>query len=139
MNFMISNITEIRITYADTDKMGYCYYGNYPKFYEIGRTELMRKMGLSYNELENAGIMMPVLSLETKYIRPAFYDEILKIETFVRELPTGRIKFEYEITNQNNELINKGETILAFIDEKHRKPMRAPKELMDKIEIYFNK
>ncbi|HBF89151.1 MAG TPA: thioesterase [Bacteroidales bacterium] len=130
---MISNKTEIRITYADTDKMGYCYYGNYPRFYEIGRTELMRKLGLSYKELEESGIMMPVLSLNIKYIKPAFYDDIIVVETFIKEIPTSRIVFEYEVRNQYSDLINKGETVLAFVDDKSRKVVRVPDILFDKI------
>jgi len=130
---MISNSTEIRISYANTDKMGYCYYGNYPTFYEIARTDLLRKYGLAYKDLEENGIMMPVLTLNIKYIKPALYDDILSVVVSIKEIPTSRITFLYEVYNQKNELLNTGETTLAFIDSNLRKPIKCPSIILEKL------
>jgi len=94
---MFSHETKIRVRYAETDKMGYVYYGHYATYYEIGRVETFRKLGLSYKKLEESGVMMPVLDLKIKFIKPAKYDDLLIIRTVIRKLPTVRIHFEYEI------------------------------------------
>ena len=113
---MIINESKVRVRYGETDKMGYCYYGVYAQYFEIGRTELMRQYGLTYKKIEDAGIMLPVLSLNVKFIKPAFYDDELTIKTYLTKLPLVRIEFLYEIYNQHNELLNNGETTLVFID-----------------------
>ena len=136
---MYSFETKIRIRYGDTDKMGYAYYGNYPRFYEVGRTEMLRSLGYTYGRLEDQGIMMPVISLNINYFQPAYYDDELTIKTIVKELPLVKMRFEYEIRNTKGDLINQGETVLAFIDEITRKPMRAPKQIMERLEPFFIK
>jgi acyl-CoA thioester hydrolase len=130
---MLTDEMTTRVRYAETDQMGYVYYGNYAQFFEMGRTEMMRKLGLAYNDLENQGIMLPVSTLKEKFIKPAKYDEVLTIRTILRELPTVRIIFEYEIYNEAGELINQGETTLVFVDSKARRPMRVPVEFQKKI------
>lgn len=135
---MISTETKIRVRYGETDKMGFVYYGNYPLYYEIGRTEMFRKIGFTYYDLENRGIMMPVLDLSIKYIKPAFYDDLLTIKTIVKEVPRAKIKFNYEIYNESGELINQGETVLAFIDAVSKRPCRPPKEFISYIENSTN-
>lgn len=134
---MYTHETKIRIRYGETDKMGFVYYGNYPLFYEIGRTEMLRSLGSSYKQIEEMGILMPVLSLQVKYIRPAYYDDEITIKTSIKETPTARIIFYYEIYNDTNKLINKGETVLAFINGKTNKPVRAPEFLQKLITIYL--
>ena len=129
--------TKTRVTYQDTDRMGYSYYGNYPTYYEIGRTELFRSLGMPYKFFEDNGIMMPVLSMSVKYIKPAYYDDILTIKTYLKELPSARIKFEYEIFNIDGKLINIGDTVLVFVDGTTKKPIRAPEILINEIEKYF--
>ena len=131
---MLVEETKIRIRYGETDKMGFVYYGNYPLFYEIGRTELFRKAGFSYKELENIGVMMPVLNLNVQYIKPAYYDDLLTIKTILKEIPSSRITFYYEIYNQENILINKGDTQLAFISSESKRPCRPPKAFLNYIE-----
>jgi acyl-CoA thioester hydrolase len=131
---MIVAETQIRIRYSETDKMGFVYYGNYPQFYEIGRTELFRSADFSYKKLEDAGILMPVLNLSVQYIRPAFYDDLITIKTMVKEVPKSRITFDYEIYNQSGELINKGDTTLGFLNAKTMRPCRPPKEFIEYIE-----
>jgi acyl-CoA thioester hydrolase len=129
--------TKTRITYSDTDKMGYSYYGNYPTYYEIGRTELMRSLNLSYRFFEESGIMMPVVDMHIRYYKPVFYDDMITIRASVEQIPTSRIVFKYEIFNEKNELCNEGTTDLAFIDYNTRKPMRAPQNLVDALNKHF--
>lgn len=134
---MIVHNSKVRVRYGETDKMGYAYYGIYPQYYEIGRTEMIRSFDLSYKKLEEDGIMLPVLSLEIKYIKPAFYDDLLTIKTKLVKMPSIRIQFECEVYNQNDELLNIGKTTLVFIDEKTRKPKMAPDDFLLKIKGYF--
>jgi acyl-CoA thioester hydrolase len=129
--------TTVRVRYAETDKMGYVYYGNYTHYYEVGRVEAMRQLGTSYKEMEDNGIMLPVYTCNLKYIKPALYDDLLVIKTVIKELPTLKIIFDYEIYNQKNELINTGNTILVFIDMSTNKPCRAPESFIEKIKVYF--
>jgi len=134
---MISCDTHIRIAYADTDPMGFVYYGNYPTFYERGRTELIRSVGMSYRQMEDMGIMMPVRSLSAEYIKPARYDDLIRIRTIVSELPTARMNFNYEIFNEENELLHKAFTCLIFLDSIKRKPVKVPDFLLHKLMPFF--
>ena len=134
---MLIHETKIRVRYAETDKMGYAYYGIYPQYFEVGRTELIRQYGLSYKSMEDEGIMLPVLDLNINYLKPAFYDDLLTVKTTVTKKPLVRIEFEYEVFNQNQELLTQGHTTLVFIDSKTRKPRKAPKYFLDKIEEFF--
>ncbi len=123
---MLYGESQQRILYGQTDPMGYCYYGNYPLFYEIGRCETMRNYGFSYSELENNGYIMPVVSMHIDYKKPAHYDEIITIKTFVRERPNVKIVLEHEIYNHNGELLNKGNTTLCFVNRSTNRPSPAP-------------
>lgn len=123
---MFVSETTVRVRYAETDQMGYVYYGNYAQYYEVGRVAAMKELGVSYKEMEEKGIIMPLLSMSTKYIKPAYYDDLLKIKTYIRELPKVRMKFEYEIYNPKGELINIGDTVLVFVDPVRNKPCGAP-------------
>ncbi|MEE4197370.1 MAG: thioesterase family protein [Bacteroidales bacterium] len=134
---MFTYETKLRVRYGETDKMGYVYYGNYPLYYEVGRTELMRSLGFSYKTIEEMGIMLPVRSLEVKYYKPAVYDDHLTIKTIIKELPKARITFYYQIFNENEELLNQGLTTLVFVDESTRKPRRAPLELIEQLRPHF--
>ena len=129
--------TKLRVRYGETDKMGYVYYGVYPLYYEVGRTELMRKFDYSYKKIEDMGIMLPVISLDIKYYQAAKYDDLLTVKTSLKELPSARIIFYYEILNEQGTLLNEGSTTLVFVDEKNRKPKRAPRELLDQLKPYF--
>ena len=117
--------------------MGYLYYGNYATYYEVGRVEAIRSLGLSYKELEDSGIMMPVLDMQSVFVKPAYYDDVLKVATTITELPKVRAFFSYEITNGNNDIINYGKTTLIFFNWERKKPCRAPQELVDKLSPYF--
>lgn len=129
--------TTVRVRYAETDRMGYVYYGNYTMYYEVGRVEALRQLGTSYKEMEENGTMLPVYTCSINYLKPALYDELLVIKTSVKELPTAKISFDYEIYNQKNELINTANTILVFINMVTNKPCAAPKSFIEKIKKYF--
>tara|TARA_X000001036_G_scaffold89613_1_gene81956 strand:- start:1347 stop:1754 length:408 start_codon:yes stop_codon:yes gene_type:complete len=134
---MITGEIKLRVRYSDTDQMGYVYYGRYASFYEIARVELFRSLGFSYKKLEEEGIGMPVIDMETKYILPIKYDEQIKINTIIENLPSSRISFKYEVYNQNNELANTAKTTLTFINLTNKKPVRMPAELLDIIKNNF--
>lgn len=129
--------TKERIRYAETDKMGYCYYGNYARFFEIGRVEALRALGFSYNELENQGIMLPVVEYTVKYLKPAYYDDEITVKTIISETPGIKISFDYEIYNEDNVLLSKANTILVFVDASNMKPRPAPEELVEKIKTHL--
>jgi len=134
---MYSFETQIRIRYADTDKMGFAYYGNYPKYYEIARVEAFRALHYPYKEMEDGGVGMPVLDMSIKYHKPAKYDDLLTIKVMVPEMPRARIKFLYEITNEAGELINTGETMLAFMQLESGRPVKMPERLKSAISPFF--
>ena len=129
--------TTIRVRYAETDKMGYVYYGNYMQYYEVGRVEALRSLGSSYKDMEDSGVMLPLFSCDIKYIKPAVYDDLLIIKTIIKELPTAKISFDYEIYNQKNELINTATTSLVFINMTTNKPCAAPVSFIEKIKKFF--
>jgi acyl-CoA thioester hydrolase len=129
----------IRVRYADTDQMGYVYYGNYGRFYEIGRVEALRSIGFSYRDMEESGTMMPVYENYSRYLQPARYDDELSIKVTIAELPTARVVFRYEIRNQDGALLNTGETTLVFLNRETNRPTRAPAFLLEKLKPYFEK
>lgn len=134
---MFVNEEQVRVRYAETDQMGYVYYGNYAMYFEVGRVESLRKLGLSYKELEDSGIMLPVLEYYSKYIRPAKYDELLTVKTYIKEIPAARIKFEYEVFNDKGELLTVGNTTLVFIKAETKKPCAPPPHFIEVMKAYF--
>jgi acyl-CoA thioester hydrolase len=134
---MYQSETTVRVRYGETDQMGYVYYGVYAQYYEVARVEAMRQIGLSYREVEAMGVMMPVLENKSKYLSPARYDELLRIVTTVRQMPSVRITFEYEIYNEANVLIHRGETLLVFIDRQSNRPCRPPQQMQDVLQPFF--
>ncbi len=127
-----------RVRYAETDKMGYLYYGHYAKYYEIGRVEAIRSLGTSYASMEDdMGIMLPVLSLESRYIKPAFYDEEIEIQSILNEMPDKMITFHHKLLNSNQEIINKATVKLFFVDMQSGKRVSAPNILTDQLKKYF--
>lgn len=134
---MFVHETEIRVLYSDTDQMGYMYYGDYAKYFEFARTEAIRSFGLTYKELEASGVMMPVLSLHTKYIGPAKYDDLLRIKTSIKKLPGTRILFEYEVFNPEDKLITICDTTLVFVDMKTGRPVPCPEVLFNPLKSFF--
>lgn len=124
------HITEIRVRYGETDKMGFCYYGNYAQFLEVARVELLRSQGVSYKELEDAGILLPVRNFSIKYIAPAKYDDLLFIQTEILKINGSRVIFIYEIRNQKNILIATANTELVFLNSDTMKPTHVPTEIL---------
>ena len=123
----------LRTRYAETDQMGVVYYGNYPQYLELGRVEWLRAIGLTYKEMEAEGIMMPVVSLQIQYKKPALYDELITIRTKLKDLPSTKIEFDYEILNEKGELLSTANTILVFVDAKTFRPIRCPEKVLDLI------
>jgi len=134
---MYTSETRIRVRYAETDPMGYAYYGYYAMYYEVARVESLRQLGMTYKELEAMGTMMPVLENNSKYILPALYDDEIKIVTLIRDRPGVRIKFEYDIYNGEGKLIHQGETFLAFVYKASGKPCRPPEAFMKLLQPFF--
>lgn len=131
--------TKVRVRYAETDQMGYVYYGNYATFYEVGRVELFRSLGFSYKALEDSGIMLPVIELHSKFLKPAKYDEEITVKAFLKEKPAVKIRFDYELFNERGDVLNTGSTTLVFIDMKRNKPCAAPADFLSRLEGYFDK
>ena len=129
--------TSIRVRYGETDQMGYVYYGNYPLYYEVGRTEMLRSLGLSYRSMEEDGIILPVHSMNIRYMEPARYDDLLRLRVILKELPTAKIHFYYEIYNEQDKLMNTGETVMVFVNMQTRRPRKAPDALLNALEKYF--
>jgi acyl-CoA thioester hydrolase len=137
MNLAFKHISSVRVRYGETDQMGYCYYGNYAQFFEIGRVEALRSIGMSYKEMEASGIMLPVGEFSVKYIKPAFYDDLLAISTRIVELRGAVLCFEYELYNEQKELIATAKTTLIFVDKTTMKPRKAPDQFMNLIQPYI--
>lgn len=129
--------TSLRVRYGETDQMGYVYYGNYAMYYEVARVESLRQLGLTYREVEEMGVMMPVLENKSRFLAPARYDDLLRIVTTLREKPGVKIRFEYEIFNSENTLIHQGETLLVFINKNTNRPCRQPPAMEKVLERFF--
>ncbi|HRN94284.1 MAG: acyl-CoA thioesterase [Chitinophagales bacterium] len=136
---MFQHEVQIRVRYGDTDKMGYVYYGNYPYYYEMARAEAIRALGISYKQIEDSGILMPVTRLNIKYVQPAFYDDLLNVRVTIPEMPNRGILFLYEIFNTEKVKTNEGETSLVFLETKSNKLVRAPQILIEKLSLFFQR
>jgi len=135
---MLTHQTTHRVRYGETDQMGYLYYGNYPLLYEIGRVEMLRSLGLSYANMEQKErIMMPVMSLQMRYVRPALYDELLTISTTLRQLPEQTIVFHMEVYNEAEKLVNGGSVKLCFVHKDTNETLAAPEVLLEKLRPHF--
>ncbi len=136
---MIQHETKIRVRYGETDQMGYLYYGNYAQYYEVGRAELIRSVGITYKSMEeHHGIMMPVTGMNIRYIRPALYDELLTIKTSLRHLPDQFITFHYEIFNEAGKLVNGATVRLCFMDINTKRRISTPEYLRKELDHFFN-
>lgn len=135
---MYTSTTEIRVRYGETDQMGYLYYGNYALYYEVGRAEAIRRLGFTYRELEEMGIMMPVVELNVKYFRPALYDNLITVKTILKHLPdTPKIQFHSELYNEEGQLLNVGVTTLVFYDPVKKEKVLMHEELRKRLEPFF--
>jgi acyl-CoA thioester hydrolase len=135
---MFTHETQVRVRYGETDQMGYLYYGNYALYYEVGRAEMVRSLGVAYREMESSlGIMMPVMSLQMRFVRPALYDELITIRTTLRELPTSTITFHHELFNEKKKLLNGGSVKLCFVEMATNKTVAPPQYMMEKLAPFF--
>lgn len=131
--------TTIRVRYAETDQMGFVYYGNYARYFEIGRVEALRSLGIAYKDLEAQGIWMPVLENYSKYIKPAYYDDLLTLKVFIHNRPGTRIRFDYEIYNPEGILIHIGHTVLVFLSAETLKVLAFPEFIQSVLQGFFEK
>jgi acyl-CoA thioester hydrolase len=137
---MYESETKVRVRYAETDQMGVVYYGNYAQYFEVGRVESIRQLGYTYKEIEELGIIMPVVELNIKYLRSAIYDDLITIRSTVRELPHNhRIEFFQEVLNEQGKLLTTGKVVLYFVDAVSKQKTSMPLPLKHKLEPYFNK
>jgi acyl-CoA thioester hydrolase len=136
---MFESTCEVRVRYAETDQMNIVYYGNYAQYFEVGRVESIRQLGFTYKDMEAMGVIMPVVELHTKFVRPAHYDDLLTIKTTVKELPADhRIEFFQEVYNEAGKLLTTGKVVLYFIKAKTREKTTMPEELRNRLEPYFS-
>ena len=127
---MMKSIHSVRVRYAETDQMGVVYYGNYAQYFEVGRVEFLRERGMSYREMEEDGVMLPVVHLEVNYKKSALYDELLTIETEIVEKPTVKISFNHKIYNKKKELLVTGKVVLVFMEIETRKIKKASSDIL---------
>ena len=135
---MYTHAIKYRVCYADTDQMGYVYYGNYARLYEIARVETLRSLGVSYKDLEVQGIGLPVFEHSATFLAPGLYDDELTVICQVDQLPTAKIQFSYRIKNENGVLINEGKTTLVFMNMLLKKVVKAPDWIVNVLRPYFN-
>ena len=136
---MIEHSIFVRVPYADTDPMGFVHHANYVRYFENGRAELFRKFGLNYKDMEDNGIQMPVLTMHVKFLNPAFYDDMLTVKTFIREVPRVKVKFEYETYNQQGLLLNTAEVVLCFMKKETKKACLPPENVKKVISELYQK
>jgi acyl-CoA thioester hydrolase len=135
---MFQATTQVRVRYSETDQMGVVYHGNYASFSEIGRTDALRDLGLTYKQFEvQEGIMMPVLDMSFNFHKSAYYDELLNIKTAIFSLPGVRARFDYEIYNEQDAQITSGHVTLVSVNMQTRRPCKCPSILLDKLRPYF--
>lgn len=135
---MIHTTHSIRVRYGETDPMKYVYYGNYAEYFEVARVELFRELGIPYDQIEKKGIWLPVSEFTIKYLKPALYDQVLTIHTFIHQKPGVKIEFDYEIYNDAQQKITTAKTTLFFLDAQTNKILRCPDFLMEILEKNWN-
>jgi len=134
---MLSHELKIRVRYAEVDRMGYLHHGNYAAYFEAGRTELLRELGLSYRQMEDEGVLLPVRELNIRYFDPILYDEEVIVRTIVRQMPAVKLEFDYEIENIFGNLCCEAKAVLVFVDATKRKPIKAPEYFLKLVRPFF--
>ena len=135
---MFTSETKIRVRYAETDPMGVVYHSNFFPYFEVGRVESIRQLGFSYADMEKDGIIMPVVDVHVRYLRPALYDDMLTIKTSLKELPLHhKIEFHQEVYNEKEELLCVGKIILYFMESHTMKRTSMPVQLLEKLQPWF--
>ncbi len=122
-----------RVRYSETDQMGVVYHGNYAQYLELGRVEWLRSMGISYKDLEDDGIILPVIHLQIDYKKSALYDDLITVETFLKKVPLVKIEFDYKIYRESGELLAEANTVLAFMDKRTNRPIKCPESILAKL------
>lgn len=135
---MLTSQIKIRVRYGEVDRMGYLHHGNYPLYFEEGRTELIRSVGLTYREMEDRGILLPVREMSIRYFLPAKYDDLLTIKTTLKSKPMVKLDFEYQVLNEAGDLLCEALTTLAIVSASNRKPTRIPAFFEEIIAPYFD-
>jgi acyl-CoA thioester hydrolase len=135
---MYETLTQLRVRYAETDQMNVVYYGNYAQYFEVGRVESIRSLGITYKDMEATGVIMPVVEMHVRYLRSAKYDDLLTIKTTLRELPTDhRIEFFQEVYNEEEKLLTSGRVVLYFLDAATQQKTSLPQNLREKLQPFF--
>ena len=135
---MYISTTEIRVRYAETDQMNVVYHGNYAQYFEVGRGDSIRNLGLTYKDMEAMGVIMPIVDFQAKFLRPAHYDDLLTIKTMLKELPTDhKIEYHQEVYNQHGKLLTIGRVVLYFIDANTKQKTNMPQKFMEIIQPFF--
>lgn len=135
---MITRDIPIRVRYYETDCMGFVHHSNYVRYYETARTEMLRELGMTYPELEAQGIMLPVIDVQSRYVSPAFDDDLLTVRVTLAEMPKVKIRFDYEVFRENGERINTGSVTLAFMNAATKRACRAPGSFLERLKPYFS-
>lgn len=128
----------IKVRYGETDQMGIVYHGNYAQYLEIARIEWLNMIGISYKKMEENGIMLPVVSLHTKFVKSAFFDDELTVSVNLKKTPSVKIEFDYEIHNQNGELLTTANTVLVFVSTTTKRPIKCPENILQLITKHSN-
>lgn len=129
---------QLRVRYSETDQMGFVYYGNYAQYFEVARVEALRSLKLSYKTLEENGIMLPVKSFHIDYFKPAYYDDLLTIDTLITEIPSVKLSFEYRTLNQHGDVLNTAKVVLVFMNAITNRPMKPPIYFVDRLKPFFS-
>jgi acyl-CoA thioester hydrolase len=136
---MFSTQTQVRVRYAETDQMGVVYHGNYFEYFEVARAESIRQLGFTYADMEKLGVIMPVIEVQCRYLRPARYDDLLTVKVILKELPLHHeIRFFHEVYNEKQELLATANIILYFMEAKTMKRTGMPAQLLEAVQRYFN-
>lgn len=135
---MFTSETKVRVRYAETDQMNVVYHGNYAQYFEVGRVESIRQLGLSYKDVEASGVIMPVIEWTAKFIRPAHYDDLLTVRTTIRKWPVDyRIEFQQEVFNEHGKLLTTGKVLLYFLTADTRETTAMPEQMARTLRPYF--
>ena len=130
--------SKVKVRYVETDQMGVVHHSNYAQYYELARTECFEACsGMTYEKMESEGVMLPILEMQSKFLKPALYNQTLTIKSIVKEKPSIKLTVDYEIYNEANELINTGKTVLVFVNKTTRRPCQPPANFMENVRQYF--
>jgi len=135
---MFTSQSKIRVRYAETDQMGVVYHSHYFQYFEVARAEAIRELGFTYADMERTGVIMPVIEVQCRYLRPALYDDLLTVKVILKDLPLHhKIEFHQEVYNEKAELLVTGRVVLYFMEAKTMKRTTMPEKLQEKLQPFF--